>query len=182
MLNRTHLALIWPLLLLAGVNAQSSEVCTASITVHVPKWCEVERWNVPLEVRYDGKPVGAIDPKSTSFGPFEIRRGSAESQIEVWVGKRKLAERGVLCAPKLDGVRHHDFILHGFRTDFVPQILPFPCEGGECYESEKTTRERACMTDLSLRSAPCFEVAFEFEAKVHPDVIERAKKFEMPSP
>jgi hypothetical protein len=74
MLNRTHLALIWPLLLLASVNAQSSEVCTASITEHVPKWCEAERWNVPLEVRYDGKPVGAIDPKSTSFGPFHTRR------------------------------------------------------------------------------------------------------------
>jgi hypothetical protein len=138
--------------LLSGCSEETQH-CTGTVTSQVTSWCEPELWQVPIEVKLDGKMVAQIPPGSSSSGPFDYT--NRQQRVELWVGERRLGWRPAACWLRLPEETQHEFILRGYSASFgAPKGFEAECLGTECYTAARTTRQRSCVQNLYMTTAP----------------------------
>ena len=143
------------LLLLVGLVACRSQPETSSvqINIEIDDWCDEALWQVPLDVRVDGRVITSIEASAKSTGILKVTPARYPSKIDVVVGKRVLADNS-LYRPKSPNEAPEQLYLQSIVAHAAPPgLFPvgFPCQGKECLSQPLTSEKRSCTSEFHLR-------------------------------
>lgn len=134
----------------------SAQTCNATIQRVVKEnSCAPGLWDVPIEVRLSGHVIGSIEPGAPIFGPFPY--GEPDPWIELWVGKRRLAE--LKYSMSCRDAQPLTLKLAVWHQEFIQPTADYAdCEGTQCLASAKVIRPGTyCFSTFDLDRADMHE-------------------------